>query len=139
MINSLNSPRFNREIFRMAIFEIIVKKFVDARQLKQPNDPKLLWTVFVDFQVKLFSRVHFMMPSIGFKEIAISHCMSANILLVPMHPSSVAGEENQLKAMDYKLRDDKREDYKMTSQRFEKWANIMFAHLRDKAYLGRAW
>ena len=80
-----------------------------------------------------------MMPSIGFKEIALAHCMSAHILLVPIHPNSIGGEEAQLKAMDFRLVEGKREDYKQTSNRFEKWTNIMFVHLRDKAYLGRAW
>jgi hypothetical protein len=81
------------------------------------------------------------MPSLNFKEIAISYCLSKNILLIPQHPSSASNDDlEQLKAMDIKLDENgKREEYRQSQNRLEKWANCLFVYLRDEAFLGRAW
>ena len=42
--------------------------------------------------------------------------------------------------MDIKLNSDgKREPYLNSSERLEKWANVIFALFRSQAYIGRAW
>jgi len=42
--------------------------------------------------------------------------------------------------MDIKLNSQgKRETYIDSSNRLEKWANVLFAILRSQAYIGRAW
>jgi len=42
--------------------------------------------------------------------------------------------------MDIKLDEGgKREDYKMSSGRLEKWCNVLFVCMRQSAYIGRAW
>jgi hypothetical protein len=42
--------------------------------------------------------------------------------------------------MDIKLDEGgKREDYKVSSGRLEKWCNVLFVCMRQSAYIGRAW
>ena len=42
--------------------------------------------------------------------------------------------------MDLRIKDEgKLEPYKKASERLEKWASILFVHLRSESYLGRAW
>lgn len=76
----------------MAVYEIVISKFVVARHFKYAAVNQL-WEVYMDFHAELFSRMHFMMPSIGMREIAIAHCMSKSILLIPQLPSSVGNDE----------------------------------------------
>ena len=33
----------------------------------------------------------------------------------------------------------KREEYRTTQSRFQKWCNVLFSQFRCKAYIGRAW
>ena len=125
----------------MVIFEVVTQKFVTARLYsKQPSIDKL-WDVYVDFNAELFSRIHSQMPAIMMKEIAIAQCMSKNCLLIPRLPSEVSQDPKlQLKAVDIRLNEDgKREEYKTSSGRMEKWCNVLFVCMRQSAYIGRAW
>lgn len=46
----------------------------------------------------------------------------------------------QLEAMEIRLNGEgKRETYLESSNRLEKWANVLYAVLRTQAYIGRAW
>jgi hypothetical protein len=66
----------------MTVFEVIVVKFLNSRLYKQPKNE--FWSIFVNYQAELYSRLHFQMPNIGFKEIAIAKCMSENSYLIPL-------------------------------------------------------
>ena len=67
--------------------------------------------------------------------------MSKNCLLIPRLPSEVSQDPKlQLKAVDIRLNEDgKREEYKTSSGRMEKWCNVLFVCMRQSAYIGRAW
>ena len=42
--------------------------------------------------------------------------------------------------MNFKLQaNGKREDYKVTSDQYEKFVHVLFAQYRCKAYIGRGW
>ena len=83
------------------------------------------------------------MPSLHMKELAFGQCMFKNCLLIPKLPEDlgIADEVGQLKAMDITVdaSTGKREDYKRSAARLEKWCNIYFVHMRPSAYIARAW
>ena len=67
----------------------------------------------------------------------MSFCMNRNKLLIPEEPQGT--EQEIIEQMDFKLNEGKREEYKDTSNRLERFCQTLFAQYRCKAYIGRAW
>ena len=80
------------------------------------------------------------MPSVGFKEMIMAAAMNKNILLIPMLPEQLGlNDLDGFKAMGLEVANGKRKDYSRMSDKLEKFANILFVMLRDRAYIGIAW
>lgn len=146
IFNVMNNNKFSPEIFRMTMYEIVVKKFIESRFFKQPNyvlnEDKFI-EVIIDYQAHFLSKIHFTNPSLGLKEIAIAHCLSMNVLFLPQHPDTLGDaldEASKLRAFGIHVNEQNiREDYKHSIKRVETWCHILFVQFRDSAYLGRAW
>ena len=74
----------------------------------------------------------------------MAYCMNTTTkfsgkLLLPEEPEGTNTEK--MLQMNFKLKPEngKREDYKATSDRFEKFVHVLFAQYRCKAYIGRGW
>ena len=68
----------------MIIYEVCVKKFINARHFKpQKADEEEMWSLLIDYRSEMFTRLHFQLPSLSLIEIAIGYIMSKNILLIP--------------------------------------------------------
>lgn len=60
IFENITSGRFSDEIIKMIIYEVCVKKFINARHFKpQKADEEEMWSLLIDYRSEMFTRLHF--------------------------------------------------------------------------------
>jgi hypothetical protein len=60
IFENITSGRFSDEIIKMIIYEVCVKKFINAKHFKPPKtEEEDMWSYLIDFRSENFTRMHF--------------------------------------------------------------------------------